>query len=635
MNAFTAFKKRKGRNMNVKFSIKKFLLVLMFLCALLAVACKHTHEFGEWVVVKEATEVEEGLKERTCECGEKESQKIDKLAHTHNFGEWVVVKEATEQEEGLRENTCECGEKESEEIAKLEHVHNYVDGKCSCGAEEEHVHAFGEWVVVKDATEEEAGLKERTCECGEKQTEEIAKLEHVHKFENGSCACGEAHDCVYVDGKCECGKVEEIVYDYSKLLVGAGLEADTEVEGVKYYFGETAFATVNEALAKAAEGATIYVLAGEYPITEAIEINKPITLVGPNANKGANDERVAEAMFTSDNYETGSIFVGGANITLNGLGFKGVGEQGYPIQSREELENFAIKSCYFENVNTVFCPYASTNFKGTFTIADTVNNNNLQFLAWVAGSAAELTKFEFTNNKVYGEVATHFAAKGMISFRATDSNAEVVIEGNEFDLEDYALASNPIYVASGKLSVKNNKFTGVAEAGLFYEGTVEAALEGNEFAALPTPVTISSIIAAEDGEFEVEAVVVAVNAQSFLIKDETGAMLVYKGKEWVQDVVVGDKVKVAGLTSVYGNAKQFGQDATYEKLETVEVVYEEAKALTAADVDAIQGMLAGTDYNAAADVDKDGEITVADFEYLAKYIVGAIDYAKLCALGAN
>ena len=302
--------------------ILTFLLVLTL--GLVFVGCGHTHEFGEWVVVKEATEAEEGLKERTCECGEKESQKIDKLAHTHNFGEWVVVKEATEQEEGLRE---------------------------------------------------------KTCSCGEKQTEKIAKLEHVHKFENGSCACGEAHDCVYVDGKCECGKVEEIVYDYSKLLVGAGLEADTEVEGVKYYFGETAFATVNEALAKAAEGATIYVLAGEYPITEAIEINKPITLVGPNANKGANDERVAEAMFTSDNYETGSIFVGGANITFNGLGFKGVGEQGYPIQSREELENFAIKSCYFENVNTVFCPYASTNFKGTFTIADTVNNNNLQIVS--------------------------------------------------------------------------------------------------------------------------------------------------------------------------------------------------------------------------------------------------------------
>ena len=73
----------------------------------------HTHAFGEWVVVKEATEAEEGLKERTCECGEKETQKIDKLQHTHNFVD----------------GKCECG-------AEEEHTHNYVDGKCECGAEE-------------------------------------------------------------------------------------------------------------------------------------------------------------------------------------------------------------------------------------------------------------------------------------------------------------------------------------------------------------------------------------------------------------------------------------------------------------------------------------------------------------------
>ena len=98
---------------------------------------------------------------------------------------------------------CECGEK-----------HNcvYVEGVCECGAKENvHTHAYGEWEVVKEATEQEEGLKERTCECGEKQTEKIEKLEHVHKFENGACTCGESHDCKFVDGKCECGKEEEIV----------------------------------------------------------------------------------------------------------------------------------------------------------------------------------------------------------------------------------------------------------------------------------------------------------------------------------------------------------------------------------------------------------------------------------------
>ena len=160
--------------------ILTFLLVLTL--GLVFVGCGHTHEFGEWVVVKEATEAEEGLKERTCECGEKESQKIDKLAHTHAFGEWVTVKEATEAEEGLKERTCSCGEKQTEKIAKLEHVHNYVDGKCECGAVEEHVHNF----------------VDGKCECG-------AVEEHVHNF---------------VDGKCECGATEEAPVDLVLTITG-------------------------------------------------------------------------------------------------------------------------------------------------------------------------------------------------------------------------------------------------------------------------------------------------------------------------------------------------------------------------------------------------------------------------------
>lgn len=273
------------------------------------------------------------------------------------------------------------------------------------------------------------------------------------------------------------------VYDYTKLLFGAAFEGtEVEVNGITYYVGETAFTNINEAVAKAPAGAEIYVLAGTYEITEMITVEKALTFVGPNADKAVADERAPEAIFTSDNYDTGSFMVSGTGISFNGLGFLGVGESGYPIQFGAELENFTIKSCYFENVNTVMCPFASTNFKGTLTITNTLNKNSLQFLAWVAGTANELTKFEYTNNKVYGEVAGHFAGKGMISFRAEDSQAEILIENNEFDLAAYELASNPIYVASGKLTVKNNKFTGVTEETLFHEGTVsEKTLEGNQF----------------------------------------------------------------------------------------------------------------------------------------------------------
>ena len=62
-------------------------------------------------------------------------------------------------------------------------------------------------------------------------------------------------------------------------------------------------------------------------------------------------------------------------------------------------------------------------------------------------------------------------------------------------------------------------------------------------------------------------------------------MLVYKGSSWEKDVVVGDKVKVSGETSSYGLAKQFGKEATYEKVETVTVEYGTAKELTVAEME--------------------------------------------------
>ena len=77
--------------------ILTFLLVLTL--GLVFVGCGHTHEFGEWVVVKEATEAEEGLKERTCECGEKETEAIAKVEPTGP--QWTFEGKTTELKEGF------------------------------------------------------------------------------------------------------------------------------------------------------------------------------------------------------------------------------------------------------------------------------------------------------------------------------------------------------------------------------------------------------------------------------------------------------------------------------------------------------------------------------------------------------
>jgi len=80
--------------------------------------------------------------------------------HVHAFGEWSVLKEATCTEAGTKEATCECGEKKTETIPAKGHT-------------------FGEWSVLKEATCTEAGTKEAACECGEKKTETIPAMGHT------------------------------------------------------------------------------------------------------------------------------------------------------------------------------------------------------------------------------------------------------------------------------------------------------------------------------------------------------------------------------------------------------------------------------------------------------------------------
>ena len=103
---------------------------------LLMTSCqKHTHEFGAWTTVREATCTADGEQTRTCECGEKETQTVIAKGHTagdaatcteaqkctlcnaelvaalgHAYGEWIIITPATNTEDGLREQICTvCG----------------------------------------------------------------------------------------------------------------------------------------------------------------------------------------------------------------------------------------------------------------------------------------------------------------------------------------------------------------------------------------------------------------------------------------------------------------------------------------------------------------------------------------------
>ena len=74
---------------------------------------------------------------------------------------------------------------------------------CACGTESGetttdagHIHAYGEWQTVREAGCVNAGERERTCSCGETETEEIPARGHIG---------GEAKTCKS-RAKCErCG----------------------------------------------------------------------------------------------------------------------------------------------------------------------------------------------------------------------------------------------------------------------------------------------------------------------------------------------------------------------------------------------------------------------------------------------
>lgn len=227
-------------------------------CSCTEVADKAAHSF-KWVIDKEANYKETGIKHEECEvCGHKRNtdtpidklicdthtcgdwqtdannhwkvcgqcgESVDAAAHTFN---WVVDKEASCSEAGVKHEECFCGYKRSENTSIDKKAHNFkwvVDKEATCseaGAKHEEcivcgtkqnetaidkkAHNFN-WIVDKEATTEEAGIKHEECSvCGVKRNEgtvipkEVVHEEHSHVYGNMDmdeiyhwvyCACGE------------------------------------------------------------------------------------------------------------------------------------------------------------------------------------------------------------------------------------------------------------------------------------------------------------------------------------------------------------------------------------------------------------------------------------------------------------
>ena len=69
----------------------------------------HTHSWSQWQALKAATCTEEGTEERSCSCGEKETQTISIIPHTE-AQDWIIDIAAGIGIEGRRHTECViCG----------------------------------------------------------------------------------------------------------------------------------------------------------------------------------------------------------------------------------------------------------------------------------------------------------------------------------------------------------------------------------------------------------------------------------------------------------------------------------------------------------------------------------------------
>ena len=172
--------------------------------------CGHTYqgnfvealgcEFGDWVIVKNATCTENGLKKRTCIRGDRyETEVIPATGHSYT----AVVTEPTCTERGYTTYTCHCGHSYVSDYTDASGHKLVIDpavaptctesgltegSHCSvCGeiiVERQTVaalgHSFGKWTVSKVATCTEKGEEERYCTvCGIREARELAMLPHT------------------------------------------------------------------------------------------------------------------------------------------------------------------------------------------------------------------------------------------------------------------------------------------------------------------------------------------------------------------------------------------------------------------------------------------------------------------------
>lgn len=154
-------------------------------------------------------------------------------AKGHDWGDWIVDKQATDQTDGAQHRICKaCGERQDAAIQKLDHVHNHIPTvidptceqqgytryTCACGdtyiEESSYVPALGHaWAETarQEPTNKTVGVITYTCQrCAKLRYEFLPKTEPVETWKNP-----------YRDVRSTAWYYEDVAYvTQNKLMVG-------------------------------------------------------------------------------------------------------------------------------------------------------------------------------------------------------------------------------------------------------------------------------------------------------------------------------------------------------------------------------------------------------------------------------
>ena len=160
------------------------------------------HQWGEWIEMKPATDVDDGEESRTCanDPSHIQTRIIPRLQHAHELTAIPSVSATCETQGNRAYYVCTgCGRfyldaEAKQEIDELDTIIPALE------------HSWGAWMVVKAPTEESEGTETRTCEnnASHVETRTISRLSHdLISVEKKAPTCDEAgHAAYYLCSNC-------------------------------------------------------------------------------------------------------------------------------------------------------------------------------------------------------------------------------------------------------------------------------------------------------------------------------------------------------------------------------------------------------------------------------------------------